>query len=55
MNKVTVTKVIKVGENPYFRVTVNGEGYKVFSFKIGEEPGSLYMGRIAIYKYVYLL
>ena len=42
MNKVTVTKVIKVGENPYFRVTVNGEGYKVFSFKIGEEPGSLY-------------
>lgn len=42
MNKVTVTKVIKVGENPYFRVSVNGEGYKIFSFKFGEEPGSIY-------------
>lgn len=42
MKKLTVTKVIKAGENPFFRVSVNGKGYKLFSFKFGEEPGSIY-------------
>jgi len=53
MKKVTVTKVIKVGENPYFRVSVNGEGYKLFSFRFDEEPDSLYneeMNRLAAMK-----
>lgn len=42
MKKVTVTKVTKVGENPYFRVSCNGNAVKVFSFMLNAEPESLY-------------
>lgn len=42
MKKVTVTKVIKVGENPYFRVSCNDITIKLFSFKQDAESDDIY-------------
>jgi len=42
MKQVTVTKVIKVGENTYFRVSCNDNTVKIFSFKPDAPPDDIY-------------